>query len=316
MPIAPQDNKQAITRMVALRPDEVSLVSRGAVGRLFLVVKSQTERSIQMPVFSQDVLELLSKHQLSQSVAEALGKLNLSEDDAGAGVFKGLVLAADAFRDKFPKSADAAKAAMLALGVQMPTAEETLKAVPAPDLVKTLMSLPADTLKTLREAFTAPPEDAALKALPADVQKAILDEREKTAAALKRLEDAEKLRTVEKATEEVRNTFKAIAANPEKLGPIFADLRKSAPKAAEELFALLKSADAALVESGLFAEKGAGGSVNSGAWERVCKMADDLMKKEQGKYTTASAREAVLSANADLAQEVRDEDARKRKGGV
>lgn len=100
---------------------------------------------------------------------------------------------------------------------------------------------------------------------------------------------------------QVAKQFKNFSVNPVELGTVLKEIAKKAPDSVTKVEEILKSADAALSNAGLFKEIGSAAGNSPKAMDKIEQKANEIMKTE--KITKAAAITKTLEDNPELYNE-------------
>lgn len=277
--------------------DFISFVPRGANRKKYFLVKE--DRSLKLDILK-SILET-DEGEVSKILKEA--KL----EGEAAEVLEGAAKLLKAYKDELPD--DALQILAKACGLPEPEVEENND----PKKEGDGEGREDDPVKGLSKEAIAkmdPATQSIVKQLLEEnvVTKAKADNAEKLA---KELQDQQVLKEFVAKAEELQN----LPVQPLKLGPIMKTLGESHPREFDEIFKLLKAADAILEKSELFQEFGKAGSNESSAEGQIYAKARGLVAKD-GDLTFEEAVEKVMDLEPELyekAETERQERAAKRR---
>lgn len=268
---------------------EVSLVPRAANKKKFLLLKSEGGNEMD------EILKALIEAELDdeQNVDKVLKAGKVS--DKAANAVKGALKLLNAFKDELPKDIMNTLASLGGYGYAAPTqmAKQTCgtggaggyKPMKKEDGSLDLEGVPEDMKPTIT-ALWKDREDMVKKS-------EILE------AMIKKQED-------DKLTEkyvQVAKSFKGLVIKPEEFGIVLKEIAINSPKSIDKIEEVLKSADQAIVEGGIFKEIGssAGGSGGAKAMDKIEQKAVEIMKSE--KISKAEAITKALEIDPSLYSE-------------
>lgn len=314
-------------RLTDLDGKEVSLVTRAANRRRFLVLKSDGDETMDEVKALKDI-ETIDKAGLGDAIealaatdptltADLLEKSAMTEDEKrkikaamrvmGADLAKkmpGFLRAAGAMDDEDDKETKAMKKSEDEKPEAKPAAAQITKGA---DGTWDLSALPAEQ----RPAFEAviKSQEADATALRAELKKAA-DEAEASKAQLATLEaERERSAAISKAAE-----FRDLpGANPDDMGPILVKIKKALESAEyEKLTGILKASATVIRKSAVFSEIGAGDGSATSAKAELQRRADEL-RKADASLTPQQARARVIKSDSDLMSRVNAEEAAQRQ---
>lgn len=271
-----------MNRLVNLDIKEVSLVSRPANKRKFLIMKGEDgmneliESILKMDIKDEAKIdEVLKQNKLSDKAIEAV-----------KGALKLLV----AFKDELPKNILETLAELTGYGYPVPDTK-TAKADGCKEPTKKddgsldLSKVP-DELKGTIETIWKEHQDAVKKA--EELEKALKVEKE---AQMKKefIEKAEK-------------TLSHIPMKSDELGAMLKDIAVTIPETYHKLETVLKSVDELIAKSEMFKELGNSGSGTTSVMARITAMANEVKKSVTG-MTIEQAVAKVLNDNKNLYDE-------------
>lgn len=314
-------------RLTDLDGKEVSLVTRAANRRRFLVLKSDGDEAMDDVKALKDI-ETIDKAGLGDAIealtaadptltAALLEKSAMTEDEKrkikaamrvmGADLAKkmpGFLRAAGAMDDE---DDDKEKKAMKKSEDEKPDLKPVAQITKGADGTWDLSALPAEQ----RPAFEAviKSQEADATALRAELKKAA-DEAEASKAQLATLEaERERAAAIAKAAE-----FRDLpGANPDDMGPILVKIKKALEAAEyEKLTGILKASANVIRKSAVFSEIGAGDGSPTTARAELARKADELRKSEPS-LTPQQARARVIKSDSGLMDRVNAEEAAQRQ---
>jgi len=273
----------------------ISFVPRGANKKQFLVVKEDMLEDI-----VKTILETPNED-MAKVLKQAGQELGLDLEGEGAEALVGASKLLNAYRDALPENSLAFLSKCT--GLALPEIEKVVpgktaeKKSQAPGVSKELLEKMAPEVKSLFEKMVADSEKATERA-------------ERAESIAKSLQDEKILKEyVEKAGDLLH-----LPIEPLKFGPVLKALGESHPKEFEEIFRVLKAADAAIEKSELFRELGKAGSGESSAEAAVYARARSIVSKD-GSLTFDEAVSKILDEDPELYERYEDErQASKRRG--
>lgn len=296
---------------------EVSLVPAGAIRKRFLVTKSEEGN---MP--KEQLLKQVQEFKLpnEQKIDEVLKAGKLSDNASEA--LKGAMRLLGAVKEELPAEVKETILPDLAacVGYTMPT---VAKEEPKP-IEKEGDKMPNLTPVKKEDGsydYSAIPED--IRPQVEALWKEKLSSDERAAEAVKKAEEHEKVLKAEK-DEQVKKEFiakaaefKHIAVKADEFGPVMKELHEKAPEAFAKVEATLKAAEAALKEGKLFAEIGSSqpGQESGDAWEKINKIAEGMVAKDESRKLTKSAAIAEVLKTEEGMKLYGEYEAAQSKGG-
>lgn len=170
--------------------------------------------------------------------------------------------------------------------------------------------LPADVRKYIEDleekvSKSAPSqpqqtEEEIMKAsLPEPLRKRF-EEMEKQAKQAEEIAKRERDERIEREFVAKASSFQGLAVQPDEFGKVMKSLHESNPEAFAKVEDVLKAADTAIAQSGLFAEVGKGGAAMTDAAEKLDSIAKTKVEKSGGKLSYAKAYDEAIQENPDL----------------
>jgi Asp-tRNA(Asn)/Glu-tRNA(Gln) amidotransferase B subunit len=269
----------------------ISFVPRGANKKQFLVVKEMKEDIVKTILETPD-----------EDLAKALQEAGLEGEGAEALVGAAKVL--KAYKDALPENSIELLAKCT--GLAMP--ESLKKDVPSKAGIEANKQAASDLSK---EAI------AKMDPETQSIVKQLLDENNATRAEAKEARQIAKELKEEKILKEYvekAEELPHLAIEPLKFGPVLKALGEGHPGEFEEIFRVLKAADAAIKKSELFKEIGKSGSGESSAEAAVYAKARGLVAKDAD-LTFDEAVAKVLDMEPDLYERYENERHKAAKRG-
>lgn len=268
-------------RLRDLEAVEVSLVPRGANKKKFLILKS--EGGNKMPEEMQAILQELLETELENEdqVEEILKQKKLSPKATNA--IKGALRLLNAFKDELPKDIMGTMAGLAGYGYAAPKKQEKEPKKPYEQLMK---------------------EDLDGLDVPDEVKTALTALWKQNESMVKRneiLETVVKKQESDRLTAqyvEVAKSYENISIKPEEFGIVLKEIALKAPDVIDKVQEVLKAADAAIKEAGLFKEIGSSSCGPTDAWNKIEKAAEAIV--ETDKITKAEAITKAMEQNPDL----------------
>lgn len=273
-----------------LKAVEVSLVPKGANKKKFLILKNE-ESEEDMETNLQEILKELLENELDneQEVEEVLKQKKLSPKAVNA--VKGALRMLNAFKGELPKDILSTMASLAGYGAmkQNPMEEEKKpygykygeKKMKKEDLEG--LEIPKEIKATLQTLWKEN-EDMVKKA-------------EVLEAMVKKQED-------EKLTEKyvaVAKSFKSLAIKPEEFGAVLKEIAQKAPDSISMIEEVLKGADEAVTQGGIFKEVGSSARGTANAMDKIEKKAEEIMVNQ--KISKAEAITKALEEDPNLYNE-------------
>jgi hypothetical protein len=266
---------------------EVSLVSKAANKKKFVILKSESKGVNQMDEILKAIVE--SELENEKEVDKILKQKKVSEKAVIA--VKGALKVLNAFKDELPKDVMNTLAELAGYGYEAPEGMAKQKAAGCGDYkpVKKadgsidLTGVPEE-VKPLLTALWKENEDMAKRA---NVLEAMIQKQEDDKLTDKYVQ--------------VAKQFKNFSLNPAELGAVLKDIAKKTPESVAKIEEVLKSADAAISNSGLFKEIGSAAGNSPKAMDKIEQKAVEIMKTE--KITKAEAITKALESNPELYNE-------------
>jgi len=265
---------------------EVSLVSKAANKKKFVILKSESKGVNQMDEILKAIVEAELENE--QEVDKILKAKKVS-DKAMAAV-KGALKVLNAFKDELPNDVMTTLAGLAGYGYAAP--EEMAKQKAGYKEYKPMKK--ADGSLDLDGV----PEE--VKPLLISLWKENEDIVKKSNVLEAMIQKQEEDRLTEKYVQ-VAKQFKNFSVNPEELGVVLKEIAKKAPDIITKVEEVLKSADAALSKAGLFKEIGSAAGNAPKAMDKIEQKANEIMKTE--KITKAAAITKTLEDNPELYNE-------------
>jgi len=103
----------------------------------------------------------------------------------------------------------------------------------------------------------------------------------------------------------IAKSYTNISVNPEEFGKVLKEIAQNAPEAIAKVEEVLKAADTALKEGGVFKEIGSSARTSAGAMDKIEKKAEAIMTSE--KISKAEAITKALEQNPELYSEYLNE---------
>ena len=97
----------------------------------------------------------------------------------------------------------------------------------------------------------------------------------------------------------VAKSFTNLSVDPKEFGKVLKEIAENAPEAMAKVQEVLKGADEALQEAGIFKEFGSSGTSTAGAWDKIEAFAEEIMK-EDTKITKEEAITKAMEQNQEL----------------
>ena len=258
--------------------DFISFVPRGANRKKYFLVKEDRQ-------LKEDILKSILETDEGE-VSRILKEARLEGE--AAGVLEAAAKLLKAYRDELPE--DALK--ILAKACGLPESEPVEKKDPKNEGEGT--EGPAESLSKEAIAKMDPATQAVVKQLLVENALTKTEARE-ARQIVKELKDQQVLKEYVAKAEGLQN----LPVQPLKLGPIMKTLGESHPREFEEIFKLLKAADAVLEKSELFQEFGKAGAKESSAEGQIYAKARGLVAKD-GDLTFEEAVEKVMDLEPEL----------------
>lgn len=270
-----------------LKALEVSLVPKAANQKKFLILKSfdgEGKKDDEGGDNGMDkIMKILESKMENEKELEEITK-ELSEDAKEAML--GAMRLISEFKDELPEG----MWDLMLEQINMPTAEQ------GEDGDNMNMSDDTITKESIEKMDLAPEVKAMMKALWKDKEDMSL----KTTELEKMVQKAEDEKLTKEYVE-VAKSFKNISVNPEEFGKILKDIALKSPESLEKIQEVLKGADEALKHAGIFKEYGSSGTASAGAWDKIEKLAEEIMKEE--KISMAQAITKTMEQNPELYNE-------------
>jgi hypothetical protein len=259
--------------------DFISFVPRGANRKKYFLVKEDRQ-------LKEDILKSILETDEGE-VSRILKEARLEGE--AAGVLETAAKLLKAYRDELPE--DALK--ILAKACGLPESEPLVeKNDPKNEGEGT--EGPAESLSKEAIAKMDPATQAVVKQL-LEENAVTKSEAREARQIVKELKDQQVLKEYVAKAEGLQN----LPVQPLKLGPIMKTLGESHPREFEEIFKLLKAADAVLEKSELFQELGKAGAKESSAEGQIYAKARGLVAKD-GDLTFEEAVEKVMDMEPEL----------------
>jgi hypothetical protein len=259
--------------------DFISFVPRGANRKKYFLVKEDRQ-------LKEDILKSIletDEGEVSRIVKEA------RLEGEAAGVLEAAAKLLKAYRDELPE--DALK--ILAKACGLPESEPMVEKNDPKNEVEGTEG-PAESLSKEAIAKMDPATQAVVKQLLEENAVTKTEARE-ARQIVKELKDQQVLKEYVAKAEGLQN----LPVQPLKLGPIMKTLGESHPREFEEIFKLLKAADAVLEKSELFQELGKAGAKESSAEGQIYAKARGLVAKDAD-LTFEEAVEKVMDMEPEL----------------
>jgi len=259
--------------------DFISFVPRGANRKKYFLVKEDR-------LLKEDILKSILETDEGE-VTRILKEAQLEGE--AAEVLEGAAKLLKAYKDELPEGALQILAKACDLAVPEPEEKD--------DLPEGGKRPEADPAKTLSKEFIAkmdPATQAVVKQL-LEENTATKAEAQEARKIAKELQDQQVLKEFVAKAEELHN----LPVQPLKLGPVMKTLGESHPQEFDEVFRLLKAADAILEKSELFQEFGKAGSSESSAEGQIYAKARGLVTKDAD-LTFEEAVEKVMDLEPEL----------------
>ncbi len=275
--------------------DFISFVPRGMNRKKYFLVKEDRQ-------LKDDILKAILETDEGE-VSRVLKEARLEGE--AAGVLEAAAKLLKAYKDELPEEA----LQILAKACGLPEPEAKGKGEKEPK--EGIENDPASGLSKEAIAEMDPATQAIVKQL-LDENVATKAEAKEAKQIAKELKDQQVLKEYVIKAEELQN----LPVQPMKFGPIMKALGESHPKEFDEIFRLLKAADAALEKSQLFQELGKPGSGETNAEGQIYAKARAMVAKD-GSLTFEAAVEKVMDDEPELyekAEQEREEKAAKRRG--
>lgn len=285
---------EEVNLLTSLRTDKVSLVHRGANKRRFALKKSEeTEMDEKDLALLADVMKS-AEFDGEAEVMARIAKAGL--DEKAMNAVKGALRLLNGFREN-PEVGKLADMLAEKVGYPAPKAKQEMKPEDEPKqkqkpedeypepMAKALEGLPAEQAKAIMKALRDGEDKAAQERIAKAAEEVAIAKREaaeakataeKTQAILKAEQD--KTRTKELIAK-AASDYQHVPGESEKLGVILKSLEDVDPKLRESVESVLKAADEAIKEGGLFVEKGKSGvGAEDSALDTLTKMAEAIQK--------------------------------------
>ena len=266
--------------------DFISFVPRGANRKKYFLVKE--DRALKEDILK-SILET-DEGEVSRIVKEA------RLEGEAAGVLEAAAKLLKAYRDELPE--DALK--ILAKACGLPESEPAVEKNDPKNEGKETEG-PAESLSKEAIAKMDPETQAVVKQL-LEENAVTKNEAREARQIVKELKDQQVLKEYVAKAEGLQN----LPVQPLKLGPIMKTLGESHPKEFEEIFKLLKAADAVLEKSELFQEFGKAGAKESSAEGQIYAKARGLVAKDAD-LTFEEAVEKVMDLEPELYEKAEQE---------
>ena len=266
--------------------DFISFVPRGANRKKYFLVKE--DRALKEDILK-SILET-DEGEVSRIVKEA------RLEGEAAGVLEAAAKLLKAYKDELPE--DSLKILAKACGLQEsePVVEKN-----DPKNEGEGKESPAESLSKEAIAKMDPATQAVVKQLLEENAVTKTEARE-ARQIVKELKDQQVLKEYVAKAEELQN----LPVQPLKLGPIMKTLGESHPREFEEIFKLLKAADAVLEKSELFQEFGKAGAKESSAEGQIYAKARAMVAKDAD-LTFEEAVEKVMDLEPELYEKAEQE---------
>jgi len=312
--------REGLDAMTRLDASEVSLVRRGAnKKKRFPIFKSEEEDMSD----NQEVLKAVLETEIDgeETLKEYFEKAKVS--DKGIAAVKGALRILSSFKDEMPGDIMGKLAAIA--GYKQEKQEEEPPMYPEPKdkkkIKKWLDEMPEDLRKQFELKEESEEEPVKKEDLPEEVQKAMEDQDKKLADMQAENEKINKALEAEKDKRELEEwTAKARTdlghfpgKSAEELGQMLKDLNDANPEVAKTQFDSMKAASEAMKSSELLTEAGviAKSGLSGSTWEKVNKMADNLVEKSEDLgMTKEKAITKVLDNRPDLYEKYLEEHPR------
>lgn len=286
---------EEVNLLTSLRTDKVSLVHRGANKRRFALKKSEENMDEKDLALLADVMKS-AEFDGEADVMAAIAKAGM--DEKAMNAVKGALRLLNGFREN-PEVAKLADMLAEKVGYPAPKAKQEMKPEDEPKkkqkqkpedeypepMAKALEGLPEEKAKAIMKALRDGEDKAAQERIAKAAEEVAIAKREaaeakataeKTQAILKAEQD--KARTKELIAK-AASDYQHVPGKPEDLGAVLKSLEDVDPKLLESVENVLKAADAAIKEGGLFVEKGKSGvGAEDSALDTLTKMAEAIQK--------------------------------------
>lgn len=265
--------------------DFISFVPRGANRKKYFLVKEDRQ-------LKDDILKAILETDEGE-VSRVLKEARLEGE--AAGVLEAAAKLLKAYKDELPE--EALQILAKACGLPEPDAKGEGEKEPKEGVEND----PASGLSKEAIAKMDPATQAIVKQL-LDENIATKEEAKEAKQIAKELKDQQVLKEYVAKAEELQN----LPMQPLKFGPIMKTLGESHPKEFDEIFKLLKAADAALEKSQLFQEFGKEGSGETSAEGQIYAKARAMVAKD-GSLTFEAAVEKVMDDEPELYEKAEEE---------
>ena len=280
--------------------DFISFVPRGANRKKYFLVKE--DRTLKDDILK-SILET-DEGDVSRVLKEA------GVEGEAAGVLEAAAKLLKAYKDELPEGALQILAKASGLPEPQPTAKSQTKEEGAGEGTKK-EGAPGTVLSKEALEKMDPATQAIVKQLQEENTATKAEAREARQMAKELKDEQVQKEYVAKAEE-----LQSLPVQPLKLGPIMKTIGEAHPQEFEEIFRLLKAADAVIEKSELFREFGKSGPGESSAEAQIYAKARAMVAKD-GDLTFEEAVEKVMDLEPDLYQkseEEREERLAKRRG--
>jgi len=280
--------------------DFISFVPRGANRKKYFLVKE--DRALKDDILK-SILET-DEGDISRVLKEA------GLEGEAAGVLEAAAKLLKAYKDELPDGALQILAKACGLPKPQPAAKSHAKEEGAGEGTKK-EGAPGTVLSKEAMEKMDPATQAIVKQLQEENTATKAEAREARQMA-KELKDEQVLKEYVAKAEELQS----LPVQPLKLGPIMKTIGETHPEEFDEIFRLLKAADAVIEKSELFREFGKSGPGESSAEAQIYAKARAMVAKD-GDLTFEEAVEKVMDLEPELyqkAEEEREERAARRKG--
>lgn len=283
-----------MNKLTNLEAVEVSLVPRGANLKKFLIFKSE-EGFRTMEEILKSILEIELENE--NDVDEVLKAAKMSEKATGAA--KAALKILSAYKDELPSDIINMLASLSGYGYA------------APQKSKDKYGYKMDKEKDKGYKMPCKKEDGSLdlEAVPEEVRplvESLWKEHETAIAKAAELEETLRLEKEEKSKKEFISKaleFDSLNVKAEELGLVLKSISEKAPEGFEKIMTILKSANEAIKQGGLFKEVGTNGTNSENtAWGKIESMAKTMVQKDVN-MTQAQAIAKVLNQNPELYNE-------------
>lgn len=268
-------------KLTNIETEEVSLVPKGANNKKFFLVKSENGDRVM------SVLELLEEI-ISES---SDGENEMEMDDKMSPEIKEVMMAAKKLLSKVKESVSDKEANQIFQKLM-----ESLKGeykMPNEEMKK-------ETPESQEQGAQAPESSETKGENNEQIEKAHRENvelRKELVDLQKKFADAENARITKEFIEEARQ-YDCLAISPEEFGPILKSVKESAPKAYEKLCTVLKAANEAVKTSEVMKTQGSDTKIAGGsAWDKIEKMAEELIKKSTNPMSKDKAVDMVLKTS-------------------